>query len=646
MPGSDPTKMSRVASVAQSINPLQFAARRISGSASPAAGDQTTRQAIDHIQQIIEIAGLVDQSGIADVSNMLVSLMRAVDEPQQRWEHLKRASMSGVSALPLVGDLAKIRNQYRHVSLGVQTLQTVGDALDSTAQSPAVRDTMKASAAYAKAHPGVILSFVQRAAHLLQILSLQQKGKVTTLEASISALEEMRGAYGDWSADVSTTAVGSRLADEGMRELRRRAKLAKAAKKGAAVDEEDEDEEEDEEDAAEEVENAAAAIPAPAAVPVATGIGSGGARGGGGGGFGPGSRGQRYAGYGATAAATVLTGGAFMWWRRRQRRKAQREASRTANAGDGGYTVRLPDGGTMFYPRGDTGSMAQFSARPGGESQRVFWGSPQGSQQYTAGGGGRSYDDQTAAGEGTAPVTIAPPQGPGPLSRLARTLWYGSGAGYTIGAMGAAAGMAGTAARYTVGLPFVAAEKVVRTGAQLGAMGPLGMYMSGGPRAFLSENRDLYDATKNVIHGFKDLIQTIERTGTSLMMMQDYLVQYSGAFAMAKAQYIAEQIRRDMALAAATGYTYQGMVHSQSRLEDRTLKYKSLGSNLKNMIGWGASAGANAMLAVLENTTLWGAALAWLARQIPVAGGMAAYVDVLNDIAQGGFSTPRRGRKP
>lgn len=64
----------------------------------------------DAIQLAGDAVGIFDPSGIVDASNAGFSLYRAykAKEPEQRREHLVNAAISGVSAVPFIGDLAKL----------------------------------------------------------------------------------------------------------------------------------------------------------------------------------------------------------------------------------------------------------------------------------------------------------------------------------------------------------------------------------------------------------------------------------------------------------------------------------------------------------------------------------------------------------
>ena len=624
---SDPGKMARAAEVARTLSPFHFVARQATGANSPASEDAATREAVDRVQQIIDIAGIIDQTGVADLSNMLVSLMRAVDEPGERWKHLRHASLSAVSALPALGDLAKFGKQYRTTAHGV----AAAEAIDRAATSKGTREAVAASARWAQKHPGTVVAFVQRAAHLLGILTRARQNDQSKLQTTVDVLDELRGAYTDWSSDPSLVSVGERVADEQIERLRER-----AAGTG-------DEEEEAEDEAAENIQEATGSLPQPpsSGPAVATGTGSAAAVAPGAAGRGPSRRTYAYAG---VAAATIATGGAFAWWRRRQRRKAQQQAQAASGTS---YTVRLPDGQVVHYPAAGTSPTTMFATRPGGDETRVFWGTPP--QAAVASG----VAPRSAADRGDAPPgghgPIEPPEGPGLMSRLGHGFMRLPGPAITWAGARGVAGAWGAGNRAVTGLwrlPGRAARKTWRTGAQMGLAGPLGMWATGGPKALIQENRELAGSIGGAIRSFKDFITTTERASSALLSLQDHLIQYSGAMAAAKAQYIADQIAREMETARSTGGTYQFLSQRQSSLQDRMVKYHSLSQNLRNAVGGVSSMLADRLLAAFENTSLFGLLVRFLNNQMAGNQNAAApVVNMLRDIADGKYTQARRPRR-
>lgn len=575
---SNPQRMQRAADVAASVNPLSFVARRFTGEASPASEDATTREAVNRLQQIIDVAGLIDQSGVADLSNTLVSLMRAVDEPQARWQHLRNAAMSSISALPLFGDFAKFGKQYRAAAHGA--------SLAEAAMSPAAREAGKAAGQWASQHPGATLAFVTRAVHLLNILAQGRKQDKTHVQMAMDILGQMRGAYSDYMTDPGVREIATREFDRHYA-----AWYAKAYPGGDAGEEEYDD----------EVGDAGEGLPEPPeGPPVAAGASGSTSGGGGGAGSRPAPVGRmgRFAQIGLAAAGGAAI--AHLATRRKRR-----------------------------------GSRASFSARGSG---RVFWGRPPGAEAYEpAGAAGMPQDDAPDDDD------IRTPEGPGWFRRAA-----GRAMRWTPAGLAARAWWAGNRAVTGMwGVPGAIGRKMFRTAGQVGAFGPLGMLATGGPAALIRENRDLISSVTGVVRGFKELIQTTERTNNYMMQLQDHLVQYSGAMASAKAQYIADQIRRDMDMARQTGGSYAGMTRAQSALQDRLVKYKAAGTNLNNVIGNAWARLENIGLAIIEHVTGIDKIISLINHLSGGSGvGDPPVINLIRDIADGKYDSTRRPRRP
>ncbi|MGN6136530.1 MAG: hypothetical protein ACTHOU_18760 [Aureliella sp.] len=72
------------------------------------ADSGTFTTTLDKAQMIADAVGVVDQTGVTDLANAGVSLTRAFTEPKRAAEHLKDAGMRAISAIPIVGDAAKV----------------------------------------------------------------------------------------------------------------------------------------------------------------------------------------------------------------------------------------------------------------------------------------------------------------------------------------------------------------------------------------------------------------------------------------------------------------------------------------------------------------------------------------------------------
>lgn len=107
-------------------------------------GTRTTRpqdtragNVIDKVQTAMDVLGTIDPSPITDGANVLISIARAIGNPQNAGTHLLNAGISAVSMIPHVGDLAKLWKysvQPRHEMQDVgQTRGGAGAAAASAA---------------------------------------------------------------------------------------------------------------------------------------------------------------------------------------------------------------------------------------------------------------------------------------------------------------------------------------------------------------------------------------------------------------------------------------------------------------------------------------------------------------------------------
>lgn len=67
---------------------------------------------LDYAQMGLDAAGFFEPTPFADSANATVSLLRAIAEPKQAGSHLMNAGISIASALPYVGDYAKLYKSY------------------------------------------------------------------------------------------------------------------------------------------------------------------------------------------------------------------------------------------------------------------------------------------------------------------------------------------------------------------------------------------------------------------------------------------------------------------------------------------------------------------------------------------------------
>lgn len=64
---------------------------------------------LDIVQGMGDAVGVVDPTGVVDVANAGVSVVRGALEkdPKKKKEHMKNAGLRAISAIPVVGDAAK-----------------------------------------------------------------------------------------------------------------------------------------------------------------------------------------------------------------------------------------------------------------------------------------------------------------------------------------------------------------------------------------------------------------------------------------------------------------------------------------------------------------------------------------------------------
>ena len=83
-----------------------------------AARGSDQSKTLDTLQGIGDVVGVFDQTGISDLANSLVSLLRGArsDEPEDRKRHFVDAGIRAVSAIPFVGDFAKVGRTGRYMT--------------------------------------------------------------------------------------------------------------------------------------------------------------------------------------------------------------------------------------------------------------------------------------------------------------------------------------------------------------------------------------------------------------------------------------------------------------------------------------------------------------------------------------------------
>ena len=96
---------------------------------------------LDKLQAAADAVGVADQSGVTDMTNAAISALRAMraKDPAEKKEHWKDAGIRAFSAIPVIGDLAKVGRARKYV----QTFKS--SAPSATGARAAVGTTAAAS---------------------------------------------------------------------------------------------------------------------------------------------------------------------------------------------------------------------------------------------------------------------------------------------------------------------------------------------------------------------------------------------------------------------------------------------------------------------------------------------------------------------
>jgi len=110
----------RAENVARKLAPASFTARQ-----RPKTRNEEiqARKDADKIQSAIDFIGLLDPTGIADVVNMIGSLIRAKDEPDARRDHLKNAAISAIGAVPALGSMGFLGKKVKNLEAAAKAGQ-------------------------------------------------------------------------------------------------------------------------------------------------------------------------------------------------------------------------------------------------------------------------------------------------------------------------------------------------------------------------------------------------------------------------------------------------------------------------------------------------------------------------------------------
>lgn len=128
-------------------------AKAIAADAATSAGDSSSGNPqaarLDRLQRIGDVVGVADPTGIVDGVNAVVSLQRATKEPGRRKEHLENALISGISIIPLIGDLAKLA-KVRRAGAATKAQGKAARATPATVLPGAMKTAATASTAAAQ----------------------------------------------------------------------------------------------------------------------------------------------------------------------------------------------------------------------------------------------------------------------------------------------------------------------------------------------------------------------------------------------------------------------------------------------------------------------------------------------------------------
>lgn len=105
-------------------------------SASPSPRDTSL---LDYAQTAADVVGVADQTGITDLLNASVSAVRALfaKDTEERWSHLQDAGIRAISAVPLVGDLAKTGRAARYMDEAADVARFVSRSADDVVETVA-----------------------------------------------------------------------------------------------------------------------------------------------------------------------------------------------------------------------------------------------------------------------------------------------------------------------------------------------------------------------------------------------------------------------------------------------------------------------------------------------------------------------------
>jgi hypothetical protein len=109
------------------------------------------------------VIGTVDATGTADLANAVTSLIRAVDEPDQKSSHLRNAAMSAIGAIPFFGNAGFLGKSYKNAAVASKEAQRVAGV---AASAPGLSRLARINAKLAAHRPGVVIGLAHSIAQL------------------------------------------------------------------------------------------------------------------------------------------------------------------------------------------------------------------------------------------------------------------------------------------------------------------------------------------------------------------------------------------------------------------------------------------------------------------------------------------------
>ncbi len=147
----------RAALVGETFAPASFSGRHTP--VHSRAEEAQAQHDADSIQRIVDWIGFIDPSGVADVLNMVGSLVRArKTQDSQRATHLRNAAMSAIGAIPFLGGVGMLGKSWREASLAAKAGEILPEAAEAASGASRIGRAGAAVGRYARQHPGTALT--------------------------------------------------------------------------------------------------------------------------------------------------------------------------------------------------------------------------------------------------------------------------------------------------------------------------------------------------------------------------------------------------------------------------------------------------------------------------------------------------------